>query len=550
MKRSLLRALATTSALALTGLAAGTSSGIAAEQASRHVLVISVDGLHQSDLEWYIKNNPGSTLAKLTRQGAEFTNAQTPFPSDSYPGITGPMTGGNPKSTGIYYDDSYNRTLLPPGTADCAHTPPGTEVAYMELADINPDSLDAGAGLQGLPGSILSLTGNATSLLDPKKLPVDPKSCRPVYPHQYIKVNTVFEVARAAGLRTAWSDKHAAYEVLNGTSGAGIQDLFTPEINSQSTIPGKDWTQDNGQTMQYDNYKVQAVLNEINGYDHSGKHRVGTPAIFGMNFQTVSTAEKLPASDGLTGGYEADGVTPGPLLKRALDFINTDLGQMVSAINARNLAGSTTIVLTAKHGQSPMTPSALTRIDDGTITDALNAAWAEKHPKDPPLVTFSINDDGMLIWLSNRSEEATEFANEFLLSYSGIGNDINGNAKPFTASGLKTVYAGEDAAEFIGVDQDNDRVPDVIGIAQYGTVYTGHKSKIAEHGGDNPQDRHVALVVSGAGASSLVSGQTVETTQIAPTILRLLGLDTNALIAVQKENTPALTIGGATNNDA
>ena len=32
-----------------------------------------------------------------------------------------------------------------------------------------------------------------------------------------------------------------------------------------------------------------------------------------MNFQTVSTAEKLPTSDGLAGGYNADGY-PGPLL--------------------------------------------------------------------------------------------------------------------------------------------------------------------------------------------------------------------------------------------
>ena len=54
--------------------------------------------------------------------------------------------------------------------------------------------------------------------------------------------------------------------------------------------------------MQYDGYKVQAILNEIDGFDHSGTHRVGTPAIFGMNFQTISTAQKLPTSDGLRAG--------------------------------------------------------------------------------------------------------------------------------------------------------------------------------------------------------------------------------------------------------
>jgi len=102
-----------------------------------------------------------------------------------------------------------------------------------------------------LPGTILKLTGNATSLIDPAQLPVDPATCKPVYPHQYIKFNTVFEVARAAGLRTAWSDKHAAYEVLNGPSGAGIQDLFTPEINSDAPTLGSsiDWTKDNALTI-------------------------------------------------------------------------------------------------------------------------------------------------------------------------------------------------------------------------------------------------------------------------------------------------------------
>jgi hypothetical protein len=398
-----------------------------------------------------------------------------------------------------------------------------------------------------LPGSILELTGNATSLIDPAQLPVDPATCKPVYPHQYIKVNTVFEVARAAGLRTAWSDKHAAYEVLNGPSGAGIQDLFTPEINSDAPAVGSsiDWTKDNALTMQYDSYKVQAVLNEINGFDHSGTNRVGTPAIFGMNFQTVSTAEKLPKSNDLTGGYLADGETPGPLLVRALDYINTQLGAMVEAINARHLSGNTVVILSAKHGQSPQTPSALTRIADGPIMDALNAAWAAGHPSAAPLVAFSINDDGMLVWLSDRSSTATQFAKTFLLNHSGTGNDINGSPKPYTSSGLTRVFAGEAAADFFRVRPGDPRVPDVFGISKVGTVFTGGKKKIAEHGGANPQDRDVPLVVSGGPIEDHeVSSRPVETTQIAPTIARLLGLDPNSLQAVRIEHTRALPLDG------
>src|SRR5262249_5540878 len=119
---------------------------------------------------------------------------------------------------------------------------------------------------------------------------------------------------RTHGRRTAWSDKHPAYQVLSGPSGTGVQDFFTPEINSVALgfPPGNDWTTDNAATMQYDSYKVQAVLNEIDGFNHSRTHHVGVPAIFGMNFQTVSTAEKLPTSDGLTGGDPPGGAGARP----------------------------------------------------------------------------------------------------------------------------------------------------------------------------------------------------------------------------------------------
>lgn len=86
------------------------------------------------------------------------------------------------------------------------------------------------------------MTANPAQVIDPAQLPVDPSSCQPVYPHSYLQVNTIFEVARAAGLRTAWADKHPAYEILNGPSGTGIQDLFTPEINSDAPPRVRLWT--------------------------------------------------------------------------------------------------------------------------------------------------------------------------------------------------------------------------------------------------------------------------------------------------------------------
>jgi hypothetical protein len=548
MTRTPVRLLAAASAACLaTGvLSAATPASASHSTKAQHVIVLSIDGMHQTDLASYVAHHPGSALARLVGNGVEFSGAQTPVPSDSFPGMVGQMTGGNPSSTGVFYDDSYNHALLPAGTtpANCATATHGVEVTYFEQADKNPHSIDAGQGLTGLPGSILNLSSNPDTLIDPAQLPVDPASCQPVYPHSYLRVNTVFEVARNAGLRTAWSDKHPAYEILNGPSGAGVQDFFTPEINSDAGPTG-DWTSNNALTQQYDSYKVQAVINEINGFDHSGKTKVGTPAIFGMNFQTVSTAEKLPMSDGQAGGYLADGTTPGPVLSKAFDYINAKVGAMLDAIKDQHPDKNTVVILSAKHGQSPDTPSLLTRIPDGPIIDALNAAWHAAHPSGVnPLVAFSINDDGMLMWLNDRSQGAANFAKQFLLSHSGTGNDINGNPKPYTKSGLTQVFAGEAAADYFKVQPGDPRVPDVFGIAQVGSVYTGKQGKIAEHGGANPQDRDVPLVVSGDAVShnKVVAGA-VETTQIAPTILKLLGLNPNYLQAVQIEHTPALPLG-------
>ena len=233
-------------------------------------------------------------------------------------------------------------------------------------------------------------------------------------------------------------------------------------------------------------------------------------------------------------------MTPGPVLTGALAYVDAQLGRFVAELSARGLAASTAIVVSAKHGQSPTVPAQLTRIDDGAILDALNAAWtAAGHPG--PLVAFAIDDDAMLLWLTDRSPAATAFASRFLTGFSGTGNDIAGAPKPYTASGLATVYAGRAAADLIGVAQSDPRVPDLIGIAQSGVVYTAKKGKIAEHGGDAPTDRNVPILVAGP---RIDHGQRVdrpvETTQIAPTILRLLGLDPADLSAVRAEHTAVL----------
>ena len=438
-------------------------------------------------------------------------------------------------------------------------------MSWTEAADRsqNPITLDAGQGLAdpalaalptntlaqtlaagpALTKAILGLTPTPQALLDPAALPVDPATCTAVYPHNYLRVNTVFNVARAHNLRTAWSDKHPAYEILSGPSGTGVQDLFTPEINSVADAAGDDWTTDNALTQEYDGFKVAAVVNEINGLDHSGQRHVGTPAIFGLNFQTVSTAEKLPTSDGLAGGYLPDG-SPGPLLSRALSFVDDEVATMVSAIQRAGLAATTDVILSAKHGQSPEKLSTLRRVDDGPIIDAINAGWAASHPTAAPLVAFSVDDDGMLLWLSDRHADALAFAKRYLLTHSAPANlatDPTGTFSTTVASsGLTRVYTGSAADALVSARTGDPHAPDLIGIAQHGVVYTGKTKKIAEHGGAAPDDRDVPLIVSGAGVTHGSSGRAVQTTQIAPTILALLGLDPRELDAVRIDHTAVL----------
>ena len=580
INRTLL-SLAVSMALSAPAVSANSNHEHQGNSSIKHVLLISVDGLRQIDLDWFVKKHPESTLAAMVASGTSYSHALTPFPSDYFPGMVGQVTGGNPASTGIYYDDAYNRSFLPAGTSNSVCTnktvAPGAAVTYAEnIEPVNADGnfvLDAGQGIAGLypinglmpgiltsvPANIMTLVGGAddvrNKLIDPSQLPVNPITCKTVYPHEYLQVNTIFEVAHAKGLHTAWSDKHPAYEILNGPSGYGIDDLFAPEINSVINLTdpnAPDWTKNNVNTQRYDTIKVLSVINEINGYDHSGTTAHGTPAIFGMNFQAVSTAQKLNKSPtpensdpNQLGGY--DGTTPGPVLESALKFVDDSLLQMQEAITKNtHTHANTVIILSAKHGQSPQKRSDLTIINDGAMLDALEAAWSATSPSITPLVAHAIDDDGVLLWLNDRSKTATHFVKDFLIHYAGtgVGSDATGGliSKPFTSAGLSKILAGNDAAKSIGVNFSTDqRTPDVIGYAKVGSVYAKSSlSKIAEHGGHALADRAVPIVVWGASIGHQAVEKHVDTIQIAPTILHLLGLNPRELQAVKIEGTQVL----------
>jgi hypothetical protein len=90
------------------------------------------------------------------------------------------------------------------------------------------------------------------------------------------------------------------------------------------------------------------------------------------------------------------------------------------------------------------------------------------------------------------------------------------------------------------------RPPDLIVQPVAGTIYTNSGAKVAEHGGFTADDNHVALLVVDGGRGDRSDNgpqmvdDAVDTAQIAPTILRSLGLDPSALDAVRLERTKTL----------
>lgn len=95
----------------------------------KYVAVFSVDGLHPSDIAKYVALRSDSTIGKLLETGYEYRNAFTSAPSDSFPGILNQFTGASPRTTGVWYDDTYDRGFYAPFSVSGNHCagPPGAE---------------------------------------------------------------------------------------------------------------------------------------------------------------------------------------------------------------------------------------------------------------------------------------------------------------------------------------------------------------------------------------------------------------------------------------
>jgi type I phosphodiesterase/nucleotide pyrophosphatase len=517
----------------------------------QHVLLISIDGMHSLDFANCAKGVPlyeNQTycphLASLSGTGVHYLQALTPKPSDSFPGLVAQITGGTPRSAGMYYDVSYDRALSPPakttpygivGGPKLCPSVIGTQVGFDEEVDYNYLKLDSGKadGSSGING------------INPDYLPRDPKNgCAPVYPHSFIRANTIFNVVKNAGGYTAWSDKHPSYDFTNGPSGDGVSDLWSPEINSipvpipsvqgcsplpdpGAAQPSNAWTDSFQNIRCYDQYKVQAVLNWIDGKTHDGSATAPVPNVFGMNFQAVSVGQKLvEPSLNLTGGYVDATGTPSDSLFAEIQYVDGAIGQFVSELSKQGLLDSTLIIISAKHGQSPIDPNRVLRIPADDTSDEPPSQVLSPNGVGPGLpVAQADEDDVSLLWLTDQSQTASAVAT------------LSANENIF---GQGEVFSGPSLTLQFNDPLTDSRTPDIIVAPNVGVVYTGGKKKVAEHGGFAYDDRNVLLIVSNPKYKATTFVDQVETRQIAPTIVKALGLDPNLLSAVKSEHTETL----------
>ena len=85
------------------------------------------------------------------------------------------------------------------------------------------------------------------------------------------------------------------------------------------------------------------------------------------------------------------------------------------------------------------------------------------------------------------------------------------------------------------------RTPDIIVTPNVGVTYSGSTTMIADHGGFAHDDTNVMLLVSHPSFKSQTVFDGASTTQVAPTILKALGLNPAALDAVRAEGTAVLS---------
>ena len=173
---------------------------------------------------------------------------------------------------------------------------------------------------------------------------------------------------------------------------------------------------------------------------------------------------------------------------------------------------------------------------DGTNTPATLLGTAIPFSESPldPTGIGATEDDVSVLWLKPNA------------SVTAAVELLETNA---TAIGLGEIYYGPTLAlnynvGGVGPGQDS-RMPDIIVTPNIGVTYSGSTTMIGDHGGFGHDDTNLILLVSNPTFPAQTVSVTTRTAQVAPTILAALGLNPQALDAVNAEGTPVLPEVGA-----
>ena len=543
--------------ITLASLTCATASEVGTRKI-KHVLLLSIDGMHAVDfyncshgIAGVNNGNPYCpNLQALSDRAINYVAAVSSKPSDSFPGLAALVSGGSPKSTGLYYDVAYDRSLDAPakttgtglagGLCTPYGTPTGTTTDYDQGIDIDDTQLNGGAsGAAATEGGVASI--------DPTKLVRNPqKGCAPVYPWDFIRTNTIFGVVHAAGGYTAWIDKHPSYSMAAGPGGKGLDDFYSPEVSS-NVVPlpgvttsqgvscaevrdssGGAWNSSFANIQCYDALKVKALLNQIAGKTHRGVAAV-IPALFGMNFQAVYIGQSVAETGVGNGGYQNAAALPSSELLQEIEFVDASIGDIVGALKNAGIYEDTLLIITAKHGASPIDPGLY--VADGSNTPATLLGTAIPF-SESPLNTSGIGateDDVSVLWLNPGASVTAAVAL------------LESSAAPI---GLGQIYYGPTLwlnYNVGGLAPGQDpRTPDIIVTPNVGVTYSGSTTMIEDHGGCSHDDTNVMMLVANPRLKASTVSVTTTTTQVAPTIVKVLGLDPTALDAVREEGTAVL----------
>ena len=453
----------------------------AADHPAARVILISVDGMHAFDLANWVSAHPHSALAELSGRGVTYTNAHTPW-ADPAAGLVALVTGGTPISTGIVSSDGYDHSLSPAGS-NC-----------------------------GTRGTVLSLDASfsANGVFDAAKAPLDPRSnCSPVWPHNLLRVNTIFEVVQEKIGRTAWAGESAATaDLLRGPSGKGLDDVCGFEQAALSA----------GVTVKAaragDEGRMAAVLHWIDGKDCTGSRDAPVPILFGMSLVSFGVAQ---AASGM--GYSDAIGTPSAGLAKSFAFVDMAMSQIIQELKAKQLYDSTWIFVTSAYGQSPIDQRRRRLIPIGRLGAVADSIR-------PGIAAHISGGDVGMVWLSDAS--ATEAV-------------VKAYEDKSAALGIQDIYYGARLALTLNRPDKDSRMPNIILQPEPGVLWgSADETALASHGGMLDEDTHVALLVSGPQLTGRYDPTWVPTTQLGPLLLRALGMEKFDLQALHLEHSPAL----------